>query len=80
MSKQSAEGWHDRMRKRNHALGFVHLREDDPDNEDVFGDYVVLTGSRGIQFWNVSDLNNLEMINYLEIEAFLSRLLHKSLF
>ena len=63
-----AEGWHDRMRE-SHALGFVHLREDDPDNEEIVGDYLVLTGSRGIQFWNVSDLDNLEMIHYLEIEG-----------
>lgn len=63
-----AEGWHERMRE-SHALGFVHLREDDPDNEGIFGDYVVLTGTRGLQFWNVSDLENLEMINYMEIEG-----------
>ena len=62
------EGWHDRMRE-SHALGFVHLREDDPDNEGIFGDYVVLTGTRGLQFWNVTDLDNLEMINYMEIEG-----------
>ena len=42
---------------------------DDPDNEGIFGDYVVLTGTKGLQFWNVTDLDNLEMINYMEIEG-----------
>jgi hypothetical protein len=56
--------YHERLRE-SHSLGFVLLPEEDPNA----GEYLVLTGVLGIQFWEVSDLENMEMLNYMQIEG-----------
>ncbi len=58
------QGWHNRMRE-SHAMGFVHLREGDPHA----GDYAVVTGTLGIQIWDLSTLETPEVVSYLEIEG-----------
>jgi len=58
------EGFHERMRE-SHSLGFVHL----PDGDPHAGDYVAVTGIRGVQIWDISSVEQPEAISYLEIET-----------
>lgn len=62
--QKQGELFHERLRE-SHALGFVLLPEDDPNA----GEYMVLTGVLGLQFWEVSDIDNMEMLNYMQIEG-----------
>ncbi|MEC7984921.1 MAG: Ig-like domain-containing protein [Myxococcota bacterium] len=62
--QKEGEGFHERMRE-SHAIGFMHL----PDGDPHAGEYAVTTGVLGIQFWDIADLSNIEMINYMEIEG-----------
>lgn len=62
--QKEAEFYHDRLRE-SHALGFAYLPEDDPNA----GEYLVLTGILGLQFWEISNLENMEMLNYMEISG-----------
>ena len=62
--QKEGELFHERLRE-SHALGFVLLPEDDPNA----GEYMVLTGVLGLQFWEVSDIDNMEMLNYMQIEG-----------
>lgn len=57
------EGFHERMRE-SHSLGFVHL----PEGDEHAGDYVAVTGIRGVQIWDITDAASPEAISYLEIE------------
>ncbi len=55
-------GFSDTMRE-SHALGFVHL----PEGDANAGDWMVSTGVRGVQFWDVSDVTAPTVVSYLEL-------------
>ena len=61
---KEGELYHERLRE-SHSLSFIHLPTEDPNA----GEYMVLTGVLGLQFWEVSDLSNMEMLNYMQIEG-----------
>ena len=54
------EGFHNRMRE-SHAIGFATLSEEE--------EWAVTTGTLGIQFWDINNLETPEMLNYLEIDG-----------
>ena len=55
-------GYSESMRE-SHALGFVHLDEDDPNA----GEWMVATGVLGIEFWDVSDVTAPASVSYLQL-------------
>ncbi len=56
------ETWEQYMRE-THAVGFLHLPDDDPQA----GDYAIVNGNLGIQVWDVSDETAPEMLTYVEL-------------
>lgn len=58
------EGFSQTMRE-SHSMGFVHLPEGDPHA----GDYVAVTGTRGIEIWDLTNTAAPEALTYLEIEG-----------
>ncbi len=56
------DGYYQFMRE-SHALGFVHLPEEDPHA----GDWMVSTGTRGIVTWDITDETAPEAVSYLEL-------------
>jgi hypothetical protein len=54
------EGFHERMRE-SHTIGFMYISEEEQ--------YALTAGVLGIQFWDISTLEEPEMINYMEIEG-----------
>jgi len=60
--QKEGEFYHERLRE-SHALSFIKLPEDDP----YAGEYLALSGILGIQMWEVSDLENMTLLNYMQI-------------
>ena len=54
------EGFHERMRE-SHAVGFMYLSEEEQ--------YALTAGVLGIQFWDISSLEEPEMIQYMQIDG-----------
>ena len=54
------EGFHERMRE-SHSIGFMYLSEQEQ--------YALTAGVLGIQFWDISSLENPEMIHYMQLEG-----------
>lgn len=59
---KEGEGYSTVMRE-SHAVGFLHLPEDDPQA----GDYAVATGARGIMIWDLTNTAEPTELAYLEL-------------
>ncbi|MCB9758456.1 MAG: Ig-like domain-containing protein [Alphaproteobacteria bacterium] len=52
-----------RFMRETHAIGFLHLPDDDPQA----GDYAAVTGNLGVQIWDITDITAAEPIAYLQL-------------